>query len=115
MVGLVILGFLYIAARDAGVRRTIFSGDAGILTLFSLVIAIILFGITGILEGMELSALLGGISGYILGRTAFFRWREGQRRGGSGSGREGSRLTTGGSCSCLEADLTPQLAARARS
>jgi hypothetical protein len=34
------------------------------------VIAIILFGITGILEGKELSALLGGLSGYILGRTS---------------------------------------------
>ena len=39
------------------------------LTLFSLVIAIILFGITQILEGKELAARLGGLSGYILGRT----------------------------------------------
>jgi hypothetical protein len=36
--------------------------------LFFLVIAIILFGILRILEGKELSALLGGLSGYILGR-----------------------------------------------
>lgn len=69
---LVILGFFYIASRDDSIRQAIFSGDSGIqfLTLFSLVIAIILFGITGILEGRELAALLGGISGYILGRTA---------------------------------------------
>lgn len=33
-------------------------------------IAIILFGITDILGGKELSALLGGISGYILGRVS---------------------------------------------
>ena len=39
------------------------------MTLFSLVIAIILFGITEILQAKELSALLGGISGYILGRV----------------------------------------------
>src|SRR6476620_2525461 len=51
-------------------RRAIFSGETGIqfLTLFSVVIAIILFGIINILEGKELAALLGGLSGYILGR-----------------------------------------------
>jgi hypothetical protein len=38
------------------------------ITIFSLVIAIILFGITGILESKELSALLVGLSGFILGR-----------------------------------------------
>lgn len=52
-------------------RREIFRGQAGIqfITLFSVVIAIILFGILGILEGKELAALLGGLSGYILGRV----------------------------------------------
>lgn len=71
LVALVIVGFFCIAAYDPKVRQTIFSGQAGIqfLTLFSLVIAIILFGITDILGGKELSALLGGISGYILGRS----------------------------------------------
>lgn len=66
----VILGFFVLAWRDEAVRRAIFAGAAGIqfVTLFSLVIAIILFGITGILEGKELAALLGGLSGYILGR-----------------------------------------------
>lgn len=72
LVGLVIIGFFAVAFRDEKIRQTIFSGQAGIqfLSLFSLVIAIILFGITGILEGKELAALLGGISGYILGRVA---------------------------------------------
>ena len=71
LVGVVILGFFVVAAIDETVRRSIFSSQSGIqfLTLFSLVIAIILFGITGILEGKELSALLGGLSGYILGRV----------------------------------------------
>lgn len=70
LVGVVILGFFSIAHRDETVRRAIFSGESGIqfITLFSLVIAIILFGITGILGAKELAALLGGISGYILGR-----------------------------------------------
>jgi hypothetical protein len=39
------------------------------VTLFSIIIAIILFGLTGILEGKELSALLGSIAGYILGKA----------------------------------------------
>ena len=71
LIGLVILGFFVIAWRDEKIRQAVFSSEAGIqfLTLFSLVIAIILFGITGILEGKELSALLGGLSGYILGRV----------------------------------------------
>jgi hypothetical protein len=68
-----VIGFFFaLAFRDEVMRRAIFSGETGIqfLTLFSLVIAIILFGITSILESKELSALLGGLSGYILGRTA---------------------------------------------
>ena len=54
------------------IAETIFSGEKGIkfVTLFLIVIAIILFGIMGILEGKELSALLGGLSGYILGRAS---------------------------------------------
>ena len=72
LIGLVIFGFFWVAYRDEVVRREIFAGQAGIqfITLFSLVIAIILFGITGVLEGKELSALLGGLSGYILGRSS---------------------------------------------
>ncbi|MEM8575697.1 MAG: hypothetical protein AAGF48_13820 [Pseudomonadota bacterium] len=71
LVGLVIWKFFQITHADESVRRVVFSAEAGIqfVTLFSLVIAIILFGITGILEGKELAALLGGISGYILGRS----------------------------------------------
>lgn len=72
LVAIVIAGFFFISWHDGWVRRGIFSGQAGIqfLTLFSLVIAIILFGITDILEGKELAALLGGLSGYILGRSS---------------------------------------------
>jgi hypothetical protein len=53
------------------VAKTIFSGEMGMqfVTLFLIVIAIILFGIMGTLEGKELAALLGGLSGYILGRA----------------------------------------------
>jgi len=71
LVGCVIAGFFVVAFRDEQVRREIFSGQAGIqfVTLFSLVIAIILFGIIDILGGKELAALLGGLSGYILGRS----------------------------------------------
>jgi hypothetical protein len=75
LVGLVIVGFFVVATADEVVRREIFGAQSGIqfLTLFSLVIAIILFGITGVLEGKELAALLGGLSGYILGRVTASR------------------------------------------
>lgn len=72
LISAVIIGFFVLAFRDEIMRRAIFSGETGIqfLTLFSVVIAIILFGIINILEGKELAALLGGLSGYILGRTS---------------------------------------------
>ena len=72
LVGLVIVGFFVIAYRDDEIRKTIFSGDSGLqfITIFSIIIAIILFGITEVLGGKELSALIGGISGYILGRSS---------------------------------------------
>jgi len=70
LIGIVIAGFFLVSWKHEAVLEAIFSGQAGLqfLTLFSLVIAIILFGIMGILESKELSALLGGLSGYILGR-----------------------------------------------
>jgi hypothetical protein len=72
LVGLIIVLFFSVAYKDGAVRSAIFAGDSGIqfITLFSLVIAIILFGVLRILEGKELAALLGGLSGYILGRTS---------------------------------------------
>jgi hypothetical protein len=70
LIGVVIGGFFLMAWIDDTVRRAIFSGQTGLrfVTLFSIVIAIILFGITGILQDKELAALLGRLSGYILGR-----------------------------------------------
>ena len=72
LVAIVIIGFFIIAYKDDEIRKTIFSGDAGLqfITIFSIIIAIILFGITGVLGGKELSALIGGISGFILGRSS---------------------------------------------
>jgi hypothetical protein len=93
LVGLVILGFFVIAFVDEGVRQTIFSGTSGIqfVTLFSLVIAIILFGVTGILEGKELAALLGGLSGYILGRATSERSSASVPRGERGAAAPAAR------------------------
>jgi hypothetical protein len=72
LVGIVIVGFFIIAYKDESIRDTIFSGDIGLqfVTIFSIIIAIILFGITEVLGGKEISALIGGISGYILGRSS---------------------------------------------
>jgi hypothetical protein len=64
-------GFYGLAFVDRGMRTTIFAQQSGIqfITLFSLVIAIILFGVLEILADKELAALLAGISGYILGHV----------------------------------------------
>lgn len=72
LVFFVIVGFYLIAWQKEGIAKTIFAGEMGMqfVTLFLIVIAIILFGIMGTLEGKELAALLGGLSGYILGRTS---------------------------------------------
>lgn len=71
LVGIVIVGFFGIAWSNDEIKKTIFANDAGIqfITVFSIVIAVILFGIIGVLESKELSALLGGLSGYILGKS----------------------------------------------
>jgi len=71
LVAIVIIGFYFIAFKKEEIAESIFAGEKGIqfVTIFLIVIAIILFGIMGILEGKELSALLGGLSGYILGRV----------------------------------------------
>jgi hypothetical protein len=70
LTGGIIAGF-FILAKPGNIRTVLFTNDRGLqfITLFSLVIAIILFGLLNILEGRELSALLGGLSGYILGRS----------------------------------------------
>jgi hypothetical protein len=72
LVGLVIVGFFIVAYKDEKIRKSIFSGDSGLqfITIFSIIIAIILFGITEVLGGKEIAGLIGGISGFILGRTS---------------------------------------------
>lgn len=75
LVLVVVGGFFFIAYRKDGIAAKIFGGEMGMqfVTLFLIVIAIILFGIMGTLEGKELAALLGGLSGYILGKTGLRR------------------------------------------
>ena len=72
LVAVVVGGFYLIAWFKDGIAAKIFSGEMGMqfVTLFLIVIAIILFGIMGTLEGRELAALLGGLSGYILGKAS---------------------------------------------
>ncbi|CAH1674573.1 exported hypothetical protein [Hyphomicrobiales bacterium] len=72
---IVIGSFFFVAYKSESVRVSIFANDSGLqfVTLFSLVIAIILFGVLKILGGKELAALLGGLSGYILGRGGITR------------------------------------------
>jgi hypothetical protein len=62
--------FLIVYKRsDQTLSKDLLSGNGlQFITLFVLIIAIILFGILGILQGSELAAILSGISGYILGK-----------------------------------------------
>lgn len=78
LVAAVIIGFYVIAYRKEALALNIFSGEKGIqfITLFLIVISIILFGIMGTLESRELSALLGALSGYILGKTSSQSYQE---------------------------------------
>jgi hypothetical protein len=70
LVTVLIMAFFYIADKHHHIATAIFAGPSGIqfITLFLLVMALAIFGLTQILEGKELAALLGSISGYILGR-----------------------------------------------
>ena len=73
MIGILLVGFFSIIAfkSDKNIERA-FLGDSGLMfvTMFVLIIAVILFGILGILEVKELTAILSGVSGYILARGA---------------------------------------------
>jgi uncharacterized integral membrane protein len=80
---IVVIIFFFRLANNDSVRLALFQNDSGLqfVTLFSIVIAIILFGVLRILEGRELAALLGGLSGYILGRGSISK--QGPSRDGS--------------------------------
>ena len=72
IVGLLILLFFasVIFSRNSKLVNLLLTGSGlQFVTLFVLIIAIILFGILGILEGKELSAIISGIAGYILGKS----------------------------------------------
>lgn len=66
--------FLFLLAVYFGASRGLHSrllSDSGLqfVTIFSILIAVILFGILDILKGSELAAILSGMSGYILGKN----------------------------------------------
>jgi hypothetical protein len=68
---LLIFFFVFISRKsETNLAKDFLSSGNGLqfITLFSLIIAIILFGGLGVLEGRELAAILSGISGYILGK-----------------------------------------------
>jgi hypothetical protein len=71
---IVIVALFALAFRDRE-NKFLVNPDIGLqfVTLFSIIIAIILFGVLKILEGRELAALVGGIAGYILGRGTLGR------------------------------------------
>lgn len=70
---LLIAFFLLVYSRsDSTLSKDLLSGNGlQFITLFVLIIAVILFGILGILQSSELAAILSGISGYILGKGVY--------------------------------------------
>lgn len=54
-----------------GTHYRLLLGNNGLqfITIFVLIIAIILFGILGVIDDTELAAILSGISGYVLGKN----------------------------------------------
>ncbi|MCW3122370.1 MAG: hypothetical protein JWQ38_1862 [Flavipsychrobacter sp.] len=69
--GLLLFFFVFIGRNsETTLVKDFLSTGNGLqfITLFCLIIAIILFGVLGVLEGRELAAILSGISGYILGK-----------------------------------------------
>jgi hypothetical protein len=67
--GMILVGFFWTVHRYESVRNEVFQGSVGLqfVTLFTVVIAIFLFGIFGKLEGKELAGILGTLCGVILG------------------------------------------------
>jgi hypothetical protein len=71
LIGVLLFGFFAIIflKSDKSIGSVFLTGHGlQFVSLFVLIIAVILFGILGILEGKELTAILSGISGYILGK-----------------------------------------------
>jgi hypothetical protein len=63
--------FFVIYRRSSRKVYKLLLGHSGLqfVTIFVLIIAVILFGILGVLGGSELAAILSGISGYVLGKN----------------------------------------------
>ncbi|QKJ28847.1 hypothetical protein HQ865_03445 [Mucilaginibacter mali] len=71
LLAIIIGGFFYILFRsDNNNLASLLMGESGLqfITLFSLIISIILFGVLNILEGKELAAIISAIAGFILGK-----------------------------------------------
>ncbi|MFM9839499.1 MAG: hypothetical protein ACKVOQ_14615 [Cyclobacteriaceae bacterium] len=72
LIGILIIAFfLIVYLRSDNTISAILLSDGGLqfVTIFVLIIAIILFGVLDILKSNELSAILSGIAGYILGKN----------------------------------------------
>lgn len=71
LLAIIIASFYYVLYKtNAPDVASILVGESGLqfITLFSLIISIILFGVLNILEGKELAAIISAIAGFILGK-----------------------------------------------
>ncbi|MDR2383676.1 MAG: hypothetical protein LBD76_07340 [Prevotellaceae bacterium] len=71
LIAVLLLAFFLIIFKRSDLslsKHLLSSSGLQFITVFILIIAIVLFGILGVLGGSELAAILSGISGYILGK-----------------------------------------------
>ena len=71
LIAIIILSFFFILFKsNSKDLAALLMGESGLqfITLFSLIISIILFGVLNILEGKELAAIISAIAGFILGK-----------------------------------------------
>lgn len=72
LLGLIIISFFFIIYKKEGIYTSTLSGEQGLryVALFLIVVSIIILGLFEIFGANELSALLGSIAGYVLGRSS---------------------------------------------
>jgi hypothetical protein len=68
LVGFIIIGF-FLVLLDTQVRHTVFRSAAGLryMTLFLVAIALILFGLGGIVPSAAIASILTGLAGFVIG------------------------------------------------
>jgi len=99
LIAIIILSFFFILFKsNSKDLASMLMGESGLqfITLFSLIISIILFGVLNILEGKELAAIISAIAGFILGKYNPSKNNIPVNGSGAGGGQAGGGQEAGG-------------------